>query len=178
MRKQFIAILVILMVFLSTSTVFATANQNVTIVNPVAGNTIYSNNLLVSVKLTAPLSIRVSVAQEFKVVEGVNTNVSLEEYQKTEKNQTASVAVGTAYSFTSTNNLSFYTRKVENVRPGVYTITVETIDSEGSVTHTNSNLVEIKAREDDPANLATVESHNSGTAQFLKNLLRAIFRDF
>jgi len=188
MRKKIIAILVILMVLLSAQTVFATPsaisvatpvtpNPNVTIVNPVSGSTIYSDNLLVSVKVTGPLSIKVSVTQEFKVEDGVNISVSLEENEKLEKAQTANVTIGTTDAFTSTNNLSFHTKKVENVKPGVYKITVDTVDAEGDVLYTNSNLVEIKAKEENPANAAVVESQSSGTAQFLKNLLRAIFRD-
>ena len=177
MRKYIIAVVVILMLLFSTSAVFATANPNVTIVNPVSESTIYSDNLLVSVKMTAPLSIRVSVSQEFKSVNGVNTSVSLEDYKKTESSEIESVAIGTADSFTSTNNLSFYTKKVENVKPGIYKITVETVDAEGNVIHTNASPLEIKAKEENPANLAPVESQNTGTAQFLKNILRAIFRD-
>jgi predicted phage tail protein len=175
MRKHIIAVVVILMLLLSTQAVFATANPNVTIVNPVSESIVYSDNLLVSVKMTEPLTIRVSVTQEFKTVNGVNTTVSLEDYKKTESSQISSVAVGTTESFTSTNNLSFYTKRVENVKPGIYKIKVETIDAEDNVTHTNSNMVEIKAKEDNPANSATVESQNSGTAQFLKNILKAIF---
>jgi uncharacterized membrane protein len=177
MRKHIIAILVILLVFFSTSAVFAASNPNVTIVNPVTGSTIYSDNLLVSVKITAPLSIRISVTQEFKVVNGVNTTVSLEDYLKAEPSQRTSEPVGTTDSFTSTNNLSFYTKKVDNVTPGVYKITVQTIDDENNVIHTNSSPVQIKAKAENPANSAAVESQNSGTAQFLKNILRAIFRD-
>ena len=178
MRKCTITIVALLIVFLSTSTVFAVTvvpNPNITIVNPVSERVIFSDSLLVSVKMTAPISIRVSVTQEFKVVNDVNTSVSLEEFLNAEQSQRTGTVFGTPGNFTSTSNLSFYTKKVENVRPGVYKITVETIDEEDDVTHVNISRVEVKAVEDNPENQVTVDTQNSGPAQFLRNLLRAIF---
>ena len=177
MRKQIIAFTITFLLFLSTATVFATANPSITIVNPVSGATIYSDNLLVSVKMTTPSAIKVSVTQEVKTVNGNHTSITLEEYQTLEKTQISSIAVGTADNFTSTNNLSFYTKKVDGIKPGVYKITVETIDADSNVIHTNASPVEIKAKEENPANATTLESQNSGPAQFLKNILRAIFKD-
>ena len=175
MRKYTIAVIVILLFLLSASTVFATANPYVTIVNPVSGSTVYSNNLLVSVRMTAPVSVRVSVTQQVKVVDGNNVNISLAAYERADDSEIRSIPVGTTENFTSTNNLSFYTKQVQNVTPGVYRITVETINADGNVIHTNSSPVEIRAREENPANTAAAASQSSGTTQFLTNILRAIF---
>ena len=153
---------------------FATPNPNITIVNPVAGTMIYSDNLLVSVKITTASSIRVSVAQEFKVVNGENTVVSLEEYQKAEKNEVTGAAIGSAAMFNSSGALSFYTKKVENVKPGLYRITVDTISADEKILFTNTNLVEIKPKEES-ADITPQESQPSGPAQFLKGLLKIIF---
>jgi len=163
--------------FCSTSAVFAAANPNVTIVNPVSGKQIYSDNLLVSVKMTAASTIFVSVTQEFKIVNGENTTVSLEEYLKAEKSETSSVLIGNTDSFTSANNLSFYTKKVENVKPGIYRITVNTVDADNKILFTNDSTIEIKPKEENPADTAVIESQQSGAAQFLKNLLKIIFRE-
>jgi len=178
MKKSKIIILVLLIVFLSTQTVFATtqpANPSITIVNPVSERTIFSDSLLVSVKMTAPISIRVSVTQEFKIVNDVNTSVSLEEFLNAEQSQRTGTVFGTPGNFTSTSNLSFYTKKVENIRPGVYMITVETLNDEGNATHTNTSIIEVRPAEENPANQVTVDTQNSAPAQFLRNLLRAIF---
>ena len=175
MRKYILALILILVVLMSASFVSAAVNPNVVIVNPVSGAVVSSDNLLISVKVTAPSTIKVSVTQEFKVVGGEKTTVSLEEYQKTDKSETASSEVGTTDSFTSVNNLSFYIKKVENLTPGVYTITVNTVDPDGKVLYTNSSPVEMKAKEDTPADSVSSESGQSGPAQFLKNLLKIIF---
>ena len=170
-------IIAFFLIFCSGSPVFAAANPNVTIVNPVSGKPIYSDNLLVSVKITAASTISVSVTQEFKVVNGENTTVNLEEYQKTEKSETASVLIGNTDNFTSVNNLSFYTKKVESVKPGIYKITVNTVDGENKTLFTNESIIEIKPKEENPADTAVLESQPSGAAQFLKNLLKIIFRE-
>jgi hypothetical protein len=175
MRRFAIIVSLILVFLLSASAAFATPNSNVTIVNPVSGQTIYAESLLVSVKVTAPMTVRVLVTQEFKVVGGENTTVSIEEYLRTESRETASVNVGQSESFTSTNNLSFYTKKVDSIKPGVYKITVSTIDAEGKVSFTNTSHVEIKPREENPAEITSEESQQSGPAQFLRGLLRIIF---
>ena len=175
MRKFLPALVFVLVFLLCAPAAFAAANPNVVIVNPVSGATVSSDNLLVSVKLTAPATIKVSVTQEFKVVNGENTSVSLEEYQKTDKSETASSEIGTTDTFTSTNNLSFYIKKLENVTPGVYTITVATVDQDGKVLYTNSSPVEMKAKEDNSADSVSSDSSQSGPAQFLKNLLKIIF---
>ena len=162
MRKYMIALIFILLLSLNVSFVFATANPNVIIVNPVSDSPVYSENLLISVKITAPATIKVYVTHEQKVVSGDRTTVT-------------SSVIGTADDFTSTTNLSFYTKKVENVKPGDYKIVVDTINTEGTVIHTNASLVEVKAKEDNPADSANSESVQSGPAQFLRNLLKIIF---
>jgi len=177
MRKWIAAAIIAFMFFVSTQAAFADANPNVTIVNPVAGATIYSDNLLVSVKIAEAASIKVYVTQEFKVVNGDNASVSLDEYQKADASETASVPVGAAESFTSANDLSFYTKKVENVKPGIYQIKVNTVGADDAVLYTNSSIVEIKAKDENTADPAVLENQQSGAAQFLKNLLKIIFKE-
>jgi hypothetical protein len=166
------------MLFTSTATVVATdltPNSYVTIVNPVSGSVVYSDNLLVSVKMTAPVEIRVLVTQEFVVVDGEDTSVSLEDHLTTPSGQIRSEEVGTVERFTNVNNLSFFTRRVEDVAPGIYRITVQTVNERGYVLHTNSSPVEVRAPEENATNATPTSSQGSGTAQFLRNVLRTIF---
>ena len=177
MRRKITAFIVLVAFTLSTQAVSAAANPNVTIVNPVSGYTVYSDNLLISVKLTTAASISVSLTQEFKVVNGENTAVGLEDYQKSDKSEVAGVAVGDPESFTGTNALSFYTKKVENIKPGVYKISVDTVDAEGKVLFTNTSPVEVKAKEENPPTPAEAETQPSGPAHFLRSLLKIIFKE-
>ena len=161
MRKFTIVLAFILILSMSAPAVYAspnTPNPNVIIVNPVSGSTVYSDHLLVSVKLTAPTSINVTVTQE-----------------TVDQNAVTGSAIIITDKFTSTTNLSFYTRNVENVRPGNYVITVDTLNAEGRVVFKNSSPVEIKAKEDNPVEGEDTGPNQSGAANFLRSLLRIIF---
>jgi len=180
MRKKFIALLVLIVIFLSTSVVFADQNPNVTIVNPMNEDTLYSDNLLISVKLTEPITVKVSVTQVFKVVNSANVAITtIDEYKKTlvpeSSIDTEQVTFATLDPFTSTNNLSFYTKKLENVKPGIYIISVNTIDTEGNAMYTNTNVVSMRPKEENPNDPASFDTPQSGTTQFLKGLLKSIF---
>jgi len=157
MRKFTLAVVFVLLLSLFAPSVFGAANPNVVIVNPVPGVMIYSDNLLISVKVTEPTTIKVKVNLE-----------------TTNGDTPVITAIGAEETFTSTTNLSFYTRKIEIVKPGNYRVVVDTIDAGGSVIFTNSSLIEIRAKEDNPAE-NTATGSQSGPAQFLKNLLKIIF---
>ena len=160
---------------LATYETQTTPNPNITIVNPVAGSVVYSNNILVSVKMTAPVSINVFVEREFVITEDGNESVSITEHLEKDSTQIYSTLVSEPNKITNANNLSFHTELVGNVEPGVYRITVETINAQGDVIHVNSNLVEIRSVEENQANMIPTDGPGSGTAQFLQNILRAIF---
>ena len=180
-NKRTIAIIFILVAMLAigTSIAFATEqpkapNPNVTIVNPVSESVIYSNNLLVSVKMTAPVSIRVLVEQEFVITEDGNKSVSIAEHIEADRIYSTNRSGPSA--FTNANNLSFHTELVENVEPGIYRITIETVNAQGDVIYVNSSLVEVREA---VVNLDVTGQggQGGGTAQFLRNILRAIFGD-
>lgn len=178
MRKFLIIILVMSMFLFSVQPVFATTNPHVTIVNPVPGAVIYSSHLLVSVKTTEPSTIRVSVTNQVVTVNGVETSVTLEQYQAiTDRSQISSVQVGTAQTFTSQNNLSFHAKRLDNIPPGIYRVTVHTLDEGGNIIHTNARSLELRSRPESVTPAPAAEAQNTGATHFLTNLLRAIFRD-
>lgn len=147
--KKMIAVLTIILVLLC-STVFssAAANPNVVLVNPAANSVVYSSNLLISAKLTQPITIRVTVYEDKTVVKAFP-------------------------AFSSNNNLSFYTQQVNGLKPGLYKIQVDTLDAAGKPVYTNSSQVII--REKTEADTKILDTPQSGTMQFLQNLLQTIF---
>lgn len=184
MRKGIALLVALLLMFVSTSVVFAASNPSVTTVNPISASTLYSDNLLISVKLTEPMTVKASVSQVYKVVNGTNAAITAEEYAEylkakaagTEpKTEVAKVSYVSLDSFTSTNNLSFYTKKLENVKPGIYDVNINTLGADGKAIYNNWSYVIIKAKEENPADPAVFENNQSGTAQILKNLLQNIF---
>ena len=180
MRKILSILVVFVLVVLQASAVFAVQqNPHVTIVNPADGHTLYADNLLVSVKLTQPATIEVSVLRLWKAVGGTNEPITLEEYQSAQSADSRVEIVRTEFAkmdaFTSVNHLSFYTKRIENVTPGVYEILVGTLDAEGGVIGVNASVVDIKAKEENPVDATPSTAPQSGPSQFLKNLLKSIF---
>lgn len=175
-RYLAIVILILALIFNSTVMAFATVDSDVTIVNPIAYSTVTSTNLLVSVKLTKPKTIKVTVTEEKKTVDGTSyalTENDMKAIQDgTFTGTRSSVPRGDGESFTSSNNLSFYTNKIEDVTPGVYKIKVDTM-VQGKPIHTSVNYVLVKSKTADSADL--FDSSSSGTATFLQNLLKSIF---
>ncbi|QAT44009.1 hypothetical protein [Aminipila luticellarii] len=178
MKKCILAfILIVSIVFGSISMSFAAVDQDVTIVNPVNGSAITSSSLFLSVKLTQPKTIRVSV-YEVRKATGANSSISLGESDMraiiqgtyADSGSLIYVPLGAGESFTSSNKLSFYTRNLENRSPGVYYIKVDTMYQNKAV-YSRKCFVTIKNKEDSKL----FDSSQSGTATFLQNLIKSIF---
>lgn len=179
------------MVF-STSTASAASDPAVTVVNPVSGTTIYSNSLLISVKLTAPETIRVNLYKQVKHdAAGTPVAITYEEWDR-HKDELASIASGSAtitapsitalngwvmepVVFSSTSDLSFFTKKVENLSYGIYKISIDTVASDGSVIYNTSQYVILKEKAAAPEPVNVFQNSQTGTVNFLQNLLRSIF---
>lgn len=183
MKKHLITgMLVAVIMLLSTVVSFATSDSAVTIVNPTASGTIYSTNLLISIKVTQPKTIRVKVTEEKKKVNDILYSTTIDEIEKAEQARAAgkpaatfvSVPIAEPDTYTSVNSLSFYTKKFEKVTPGAFKIRVDTI-SGGVVTHSSESLVMMKEKEEETTDAKIFSTSQSGATQFLQNLLKTIF---
>ena len=180
---RLVALLLVLLFAFGSAASFAAADPLVSIVNPASGGTVYSDSLLVSVKVAKPASIRVSAYQIMKPAlseGGQATSITLEDYNA---NMALPAADRLSYSYAEvlapedvsyTANLSFYTKKLEKITPGVYTIRVDTLDENGNALFSSSSMVGVKDKSEDPA-LKAQTAQQGGAAAFLKNLLKSIF---
>lgn len=184
MTKRIAAIIIVLVMVFGTCNAFAAADPSVSIVNPSNTSTVYSDNLLVSVKVTKPATIRVSVYQVMKAatVEGGSpTAISVDTYEKNLKADAANklsltrVSVTDPVTETYTANLSFYTKKLESITPGVYIIKAETLDSAGKILYSSESYVGVKAKDQEASDKDIFETEQSGTMQFFKTILKGIF---
>ncbi len=162
-------LLILVLVMSSVSMAFADADPYINIVNPSAGATINSSNLLVSVKVTNEETITVEVAKETDVVSTVTGANGVQETKITK----TYTNIAEKEKFTSTTKLSYYTKKFENVKPGFYRITVKTLDGKGNVVYTTTRTVTMGEKE--AAVNGTYTTNQSGTLTFLTNLLKTIF---
>lgn len=180
MRKLITVLVVVLTLLCSTMISSADGDPYVVLINPASNSTVYSNNLLISVKLTQPKTIKVSVFEERQLVNGtlsaVNINTLTTANAAGNSASFNSTSVAAASTFTSNNNLSFYTKQINGLKPGLYRIRIDTLDTAGKITNTNNSYVAVKAKTEG-ADPKIFETPQSGTMQFFQNLLKTIFGD-
>ena len=182
--------LILVFAMLSTGIVFADAAA---IVSPAANSIVYTDSLLVSVKVTELKTIRVSVYAE-RVVSGdklVNADVS--KFTEAELKAAAGsgkytdVLLGEAATYTNTVEIGFYTKQIA-VSPGLYKVKAETLETvmewpEGAtepvekiiVTETKSSLVAVKKKpvEEKPQ---VFQNNSTGAVTFIRKILKGLLK--
>ena len=182
--------LILVFAMLSTGIVFADAAA---IVSPAANSIVYTDSLLVSVKVTERKTIRVSVYAE-KVVSGdklVNADVS--KFTEADLKAAAGsgkytdVLLGEAATYTNTVEIGFYTKQIA-VSPGLYKVKAETLETvmewpEGAtepvekiiVTETKSSLVAVKKKpvEEKPQ---VFQNNSTGAVTFIRKILKGLLK--
>ena len=182
--------LILTVAVLATGFVFADAAA---IVSPAANSIVYTDSLLVSVKVTELKTVRVSVYAE-RVTSGdklVNADVS----KFTEEDLQAAAAdpkytvvlLGDPALYTNTVEIGFYTKQIA-VSPGLYKVKAETLETvmewpEGGtepvektiVTETKSSLVAVKVK---PAEEKTevFQNNSTGAVTFIRKILKGLFK--
>ncbi len=183
MHRKILAITLAFLIVLSGSCfAFASPDPGVAIVNPAQGSSSFADNLLVSIKITKPTTIKVQAFQVMRQVgDATPSAITLEAYEKNLKAEAVdqvafkNFSVMAEETFTTTNNLSFYTKKIEKLQPGVYLVKVDTLDGEGKAIYSNTVYMGLKPKNQAPTEGAIFDSQQSGTLLFLKGLLKSIF---
>ena len=187
-HKNIMALILVLLLMFSTIVAAAASDPAVVIISPASETVVCSDSLLISVKITKPETIKVSLYEEKQVVGDqlvpvdVNNLDALQKAAGAVDAQTSGAAakfvdqeIMVPETFTSTNTLSFYTKQINNVTPGLYKLQVETIDGTGKVLYSTQNLVAVKGVISETEKTDLFETNQSGISQFLQNLLKTIF---
>lgn len=175
MRIRILAITLILMMLCGTALAFAASDPAVTIVSP--SQTVYGDSLLVSIKMTAQKTIRVSVYEEKQKVG--DTLVSIDPAAVTEEldeTDLYSVSVMTPETFKGNSNLQFYNKQISEITPGLYRVKAETLDAAGAVTASSSTRVVVMPKGSETVTGSAIfETQQTGAFQWVQNLLKSIF---
>ena len=178
MKRCILTALIVLMV-LASATIFASASDpEVSIISPT--QTVSGNNLLISVRVTAPITIKVYAYEEKQKIG--DTYVSIDPAIASDKDLSnitiKSISLMTPETVDVTGNLHFYSKKLENLNPGLYRIKVETLNSDGEVvSYTNVRTVMMPKSLDTTSGKAIFQTQNQGALQWVQNLLKSIFRN-
>ncbi|MDX9888249.1 MAG: hypothetical protein RBS51_03175 [Anaerovoracaceae bacterium] len=196
--KRILAMLLIVaLVFLvaltpSIDKSYGAEDPAVTVVNPINNTTVYANSILISIKLTAPETIKINLYKQVKNdAAGNPVPLSFGEWDKIQ-DELKAIASGSAVTtspsiqvlqgwvmetvtFTSTGDLAFFTKKVENLGSGVYKIKIDTLDKDEKIIYSQDQIVFVKEKTAQPIKPSVFENSQPGTVSFLQNLLRSIF---
>ena len=97
------------------------------------------------------------------------TPASTKKYVYTDKEYTSPA------SFTASGELGFFTKQLTGVKPGLYRVQVDVLDSDSKVTESIVNFVAVKEKPAE-SKVDIFETQQSGAMQFLSNLLKSIFK--
>ena len=107
--------------------------------------------------------------------DGSQSSLSVESLADLDVKNLINVAVSGPETFVSTSGMSFYTKQVSDVTPGVYRIKVETLNDVGQPEYTTNSYFIVKDKEAKPA-AASVESQQSpGLLKSLQSFLKNLF---
>jgi hypothetical protein len=161
-----------------SSSAYAATDAAVTLVSPPENESIVANNFLISVKVTQPgrvLRISAGELQQKSGEKFVSVKPEeLEEYDKKKDEEKKLTAVMEAEIFESKGSVSFFTKKIDGITPGVYLIKVETLDAADNVVYVKEARILVKEKTEEAK---VFDSQKSGTSQFLQSLLTKIFKN-
>lgn len=180
MKKYVFTIVLIMIMLISTSIAFADTDPGVVVVNPEQYGTIYSDSLLVSVKILEPKTIKVTFYEEKQIKNGVavaiNVNNIKEQSDLAELSNLTSEPVYDKETFVSTNKVSFYTKRVEGITPGLYRLKVDTVNASGKILFTSNTHLIVKDKSLEPeAEESKFKGPQLTTMQILQNFFKNIF---
>lgn len=179
MKKPLVAIFIIIaMLMFNMAFVSAAADPAVTIVSP--AQTVSGSNLLVSVKITAPKTIKVYVYEEKEKVgdELISIDPAAVTAESLSSKTFYSVSIMTPETYEGTGTLQFYNKQISDVTPGLYRIKVEILDKSNNVTASSVLRTLVMQKDKEPADGNEIfQSQQSGALQWVQNLIKSIFKN-
>ncbi len=177
MRKIMMLFVIVFTLFGTTVFASAASDPAVVIISPVHKSEVNASSLLISVKVTQPKTIRVRIFEEKQKINNELRPILAADWKKADGKITPqTVEFIPAEDFVCTNALSFYTKQLNDVKAGTYRVQVDTINNLGKAVCTSYSLVIVSDKEDKES-AKIFETSQSGTLQFLQNLLKSIFGD-
>lgn len=173
MRRSILAIAILALLLFSTVFASAASDPAVTIVSP--GESVYGSSLLVSVKMTAPKTIKVFVYEEKEKVGDTLVSIDTATVTTLEDKVLQSVSILTPETYTGSGSLQFYNKQITDLKPGIYRIKVDTLDSNGIATASSSVRVALMEAPAAGTGTTIFQTQSSGALQWVQNLLKTLF---
>ena len=191
--RQIRRVVSLLLVFVMLAAGHVFAADAAAIVSPAANSIVYTDSLLVSVKVTELKTIRISVYEE-KVSSG-DKLVSADVSKFTEEDLKAAAGSGKytdvllsdPAEYTNTVEIGFYTKQIA-VTPGLYKVKAETLEKvmewpedatepveKVIVTETKSSYVAVKKKPAEEKQ-QVFQNNSTGAVTFIRKILKGLLK--
>ena len=195
-KKIYILVLVFIMInsllinsFAGTSSFDDTPEyKGIEIINP-DQDVIYSDYLLISLKIKEQCKFNLSIYSDIKEEEKSNIEIfqvvsdSAIKVSDTKVDTKVDVLEGkkdyiciyAPVTITSSEKFKFHSIQLEKLSPGSYYIVIEVLDKDGKVTHINKKEFSIKSKELRPE--IKVDDSKSPSLKSLSNIIKSLFKN-
>lgn len=186
-----ITAIILVCVLLAAGAVFGA--DAASIVSPAANSIVYTDSLLVSVKVTELKTIRVSVYEEKTGTAETLASVDVSKFTEEDLKAAADtkyseVLLGEAALYTNTADIGFYTKQIA-VTPGLYKVKAETLETvmewseeeqklveKTLVSQTVSSLVAVKTKPAEEEKTQVFQDTATGAVTFIRKILKGLFK--
>ena len=181
MKKLFATLFILAVISVCTSVAYAVdKDPAVTLISPPEKEAIVADNLLISIKVTQPGRVLKISAGALQVKSGdifVAVKAGeLEDFDNKKDDEKQIVPILETKTFESKGFVSFFTHRIEEITPGIYVITVNTVNSAGEVVYSKKANIQVREKTEEETKIV-FDSLKPGPSLFLQNLLSKIFKN-
>lgn len=179
MRVRFIRTTALTLVLLLLTTV---ASFAVSVVSPVPNSVVYSDSILVSVKVNEKATIKVTVFEEkSKDTAGnlVSTDVSKmtsKDLEGLDLSKYTDSVYSAAVTYTNEGEIGFYTKQLSSVKPGLYRVQVDTLNEKEESVATVSSLVAVNQKKEEKQEQNIFQNQRTTALQYVHNLIKRLLK--
>lgn len=172
MNKKIISVIMaVLLTVFSYSAVFAMETNTYNIINPqtASDGVTYSDNLFISVKVAENTRMRFTLHFYPNCTQASTLNdVPAAAFTVREQK-------GLTETFNGSDHISFYTRQVKNIEPGLYSLKIEVLDDNKNILSGETRYFLVKPNAAKMANSSIYESAPSGKVLFFQSVFKSLF---
>lgn len=169
-RKIFSIILALILCICSSSAVFAVDDSAYSIISPHTSSEgiAYGDNLLISVKVSENTALRFTL-YSYPNYTGEDSLSDIPAIAFTEKEQ-----MSVPEDFEKRESINFYTKQLNNIKPGLYSLKIDMINDDGELYNTYSKYFIVKPNAS-KTTTAIYESQPSGKVLFFQSVFKSLF---
>ncbi|MDO4481585.1 MAG: hypothetical protein Q4C14_02505 [Bacillota bacterium] len=171
MKKRIISfILALVLCICSSSVIFAEEDSAYSIISPYTSSegVAYGDNLLVSVRVSENTALRFTL-YTYPGFTGADSLADIPAMAFTESKQ-----LYASEDFEKRESINYYTKQLNNIKPGLYSLKIDMVDDNGELSNTYSKYFIVQPNSSRTAT-AIYESKPSSKVLFFQSVFKSLF---